>query len=230
MANRMVKVLTAAGLLYAARRYFRDWGTTKEESTSVLPGDHLLGSPVLQATEGVWIEAAAEQVWPWLVQMGQDRGGLYSFEALENALGLDYRNADRIHPEWQDLAVGDPVGLVPRGWLGLRDGVKMTVAAIDAPRSIVLRAAPPQLPWEMVWSFHLLPRWEDRCRLLIRSRLALRHPGEVALAELAGPARAFVTRGMLLGIKRRLERGAAAGGPGTLGPNAEAGAPRTNEP
>ncbi|BBX18500.1 SRPBCC family protein [Mycolicibacterium duvalii] len=230
MVNRMVKVLTAAGLLYAARRYFRDWGTTKEESTSVLPGDHLLAAPVLQATEGVWIEAAAEQVWPWLVQMGQDRGGLYSFEALENALGLDYRNADRIHPEWQDLAVGDPVRLVPRGWLGLRHGVEMTVAAIDAPHSIVLRAAPPQLPWEMVWSFHLLPHWEDRCRLLIRSRLALRHPGEVAFAELAGPARAFVTRGMLLGVKRRVELGAAGGGPGTLGPNAAAGVPRTNEP
>lgn len=225
----MVKVLTAVGLLYAARRYFRDWGTTKEESGGVLAGDELVGSPVLQATEGVWIEAAAEEVWPWLVQMGQDRGGLYSFEALENALGLEYRNADRIHPEWQNLAVGDSVRLVPRGWLGLRRGVEMTVTQVDPPHSIVLRAAPPDLPWEMVWSFHLLPRWEDRCRLLIRSRLALRHPGEVAFAELVGPARAFVTRGMLLGIKRRAELFPDIGVPGTFGPNAASSSPRTNE-
>ncbi|UXA18984.1 SRPBCC family protein [Mycobacterium sp. SMC-4] len=220
MANRVLKVLTVAGLLYGARRYFRDWGTTKEESGATLAGDELVAAPVLQATEGVWIEAPAEQVWPWLVQMGQDRGGLYSFEVLENAVGLQYRNADRIHHEWQDLAVGDSVRLVPRGWLGLTDGVELTVTAITAPESIVLHAAPPRLPWEMVWSFHLLPRWEDRCRLLIRSRLALRHPGEVALAELAGPARAFVTRGMLLGIKRRAERSAERVAPRTFGPNA----------
>ncbi|ABM12210.1 MULTISPECIES: SRPBCC family protein [Mycolicibacterium] len=205
MANRTVKILASAGLMYAARRYFRDWGTTKDESGGTLPGDELLSPPVLQATEGVTIDAPAELVWPWLVQMGQDRGGLYSFEFMENALGLRYRNADRIHPEWQHLDVGDTVRLVPPGWLGLPRGVVMTVSEIAAPSLIVLRAAPPGLPWEMVWSFHLLPHWEDRCRLLIRSRLGLRHPGEFVLAEIVGPARAFVTRGMLLGIKRRAQ-------------------------
>ncbi|MBV5242527.1 SRPBCC family protein [Mycolicibacterium sp. PAM1] len=206
MTKRMIRAAVAAAALYGARRYFRDWGTTKGESASVLAGDELLGPPVLQATEGVSIDAPVDAVWPWVVQIGQDRGGLYSFETLENAAGLDYHNADAIHPEWQHLAVGDSVRLVPRKWFGLADGVEMTVARMTAPQSIVLRAAPPGLPWEMVWSFHLIPRVDDQCRLLIRSRLALRHPGEVVAAELVGPARAFVTRGILLGIKRRAEK------------------------
>jgi hypothetical protein len=59
-----------------------------------------------------------------------------------------------------------------------------------------------------VWSFHLIPHWDDRCRLLVRTRTRLHHPGEVLAAELAGPANAFMTRGMLLGVKRRAERNA----------------------
>lgn len=206
MTDRLVTMLAAAGLLYAARRYFRDWGTTKAESGDALPGDELVRPPVLQATEGVWIDAPPEQVWPWLVQMGQDRGGLYSFEKIENLVGLRYRNADAVHPEWQQLAVGDAIRLVPRRWLGLTDGVTLRVADIAEGRAIVLRTDPAQGNWDLVWSFHLVPHGDDRCRLLIRSRLALRHPGEVMFGELIGPARALVTRGMLIGIKRRAER------------------------
>ncbi len=204
MRNTIVKALAAGAFLYAARRYFRDWGTTKAESSDEMPGDCLFSPPVLQATEAVWINAPAEKVWPWLVQMGQDRGGLYSFGKLENAVGMDYHNADCIHPQWQHLAVGDAVRLVPKGWFGLADGVELRVVDIAEGQSIVLRAQ-RQMPWDVVWSFHVFPHWDDRCRLLIRSRLALRHPAEVLVAELIGPARAFVTRGMLLGIKRRVE-------------------------
>lgn len=201
----MAKILAAGAVLYAARRYFRDWGTTKDEAEGHLLGDGLVAPPVLQATEGVWIDAPADQVWPWLVQMGQDRGGLYTFERLENVLALRYHNADSVHPDWQQLAVGDVVRLVPKGWLGLAEGIELTVADVVTGESIVLTTEAPRTPWKLVWSFHLVPRWDDRCRLLIRSRLALRHPGEVVLGELLGPARAFITRGMLIGIKRRVE-------------------------
>ncbi|MCV7268297.1 hypothetical protein [Mycolicibacterium doricum] len=211
MRSDVVKVGAVAALLYAARRYFRDWGTTKAESASHLPGDGLVHPPVLQATEAVSIEAPAESTWPWLVQMGQDRGGLYSYERLENTLGLRYRNADQVHDEWQHLAVGDPVRLAPKGWLWLEDGIEMRVAELVEGKTVVLFAEPPGVPWTMVWSFHLMPRGVDRCRLLIRSRLGLRHPGEVMLAELFGPARAMLTRGMLLGIKRRAESHRQAG-------------------
>ncbi len=206
MTHRLVTTLAAAGVLYAARRYFRDWGTTESESCDALPGDELVRAPMLQATEGVSIDAPVEQVWPWLVQMGQDRGGLYSFERIENLVGLQYRNADAVHPEWQHLAVGDTVRLVPERWLGLADGVALRVVDIAAGSTVVLRADAARRAWEVVWSFHLVPRGDDRCRLLIRSRLALRHPGEVVFAEMCGPGRALVTRGMLIGIKRRAER------------------------
>lgn len=205
MLNKTAMAVAVAGSLYAARRYFRDWGTTKGEAGEKLAGDDLLSPPVLQATEAVWIDAPADEVWPWLVQMGQDRGGLYSFEVLEDLVGLRYHNVDTLHPEWQHLAVGDAVRLVPKGWLGLTEGVEMQVVEVVQPETIVLRTRKPQLPWDAVWSFHLVAQWEDRCRLLVRSRLALRRPGEVLLAEMAGPARALVTRGMLLGIKRRAE-------------------------
>ncbi|HUO40831.1 MAG TPA: SRPBCC family protein, partial [Mycobacterium sp.] len=143
-------------------------------------------------------------VWPWLVQIGQDRGGVYSFQALENLVGLRYRNADRIHPEWQRLAPGDVVRLVPKGWMGLRDGVVLPVAQVVPDQEIVLYGRRPDLPWDTVWSFHIVPHWRDRCRLLVRTRTRLRHPGEVLGLEAAGPVTALLTRGMLLGIKRRV--------------------------
>ena len=121
--------------------------------------------PNVQTTEGVWIDAPASAVWPWLVQMGQDRGGLYSYQTLENFVGLDYHNADRIHPEWQHLAPGDVMRLAPKGWFGLRDGIVTTVVDVTEQQSIVLRMTPPEHLLDAVWSFHLIPHWEDRCRL-----------------------------------------------------------------
>ncbi len=202
-ARQIALAAGATMLLYGARRYFRNWGTTKEECRMRLPGDELVRTPVLQTTEAVWIERSATMVWPWLLQMGQDRGGLYSYEPLENSVGLHHRNADRIHPEWQHLEPGDVVRLSPRGWLGFRDGIALTVAEVLEAQAIVLHVAPPSLPWETVWSFHLIPHWEDRCRLVVRTRVGLRHPGEVVLAEMASPVTALMTRGMLRGIRRR---------------------------
>jgi hypothetical protein len=205
MATKLTRAAAAAALLYAARRYYRNWGTTKEECRMRLQGDELVGNPFDQTTEGIWINASASSVWPWLVQMGQDRGGLYSYETLENFVGLDYQNADRVHPEWQHLAPGDQIRLAPKGWMGVRKGLAMHVLDVIDQQCIVLGAASAGQPSDVVWSFHLIPHWEDRCRLLIRTRTRLRHPGEVIITELLGPAKAFLTRGILLGIKRRAE-------------------------
>lgn len=201
----MVRLGLLGACLYAARRYYRNWGATKEECKMALPGDELVKAPAVQTTEAVSIDASVDEVWPWLVQMGQDRGGLYSFEALENLIRLRFRNAHRIHPEWQRLDVGDAVRLAPEGWMGLRDGVVLRVADLVPKQRIVLRARPPELPWDSVWSFHVMPHWEDRCRLVIRRRAGMRHPGEVLAVEFAGPVTALLTRGMLTGIKRRAE-------------------------
>lgn len=192
--------------MLAARRYYRNWGTTKEECEKVLPGDELVEQPAVQTTEGIWIDASAAEVWPWLVQMGHDRGGMYSYEKLENLVGIRHRNADRIHPEWQRLAVGDVIRLAPRGWMGLPEGIALPVVQLTEGESIVLRLQPPAVPLDGVWSFHVVPHWEDRCRLLVRTRSRMRAPGEALGAEAAGPVMALMTRGMLIGIKRRVEQ------------------------
>jgi len=193
----------ASAGLYAARQYFRNWGTTKEECETPLPGDELVGQPAVQTTEGIWIEAPASDVWPWLVQMGHDRAGMYSYEKLENLAGIKHRNADRIHPEWQHLALGDEIRLIPRGWMGLSDGLAMPVAQLVEGETIVLQM---QSPLDGVWSFHVIPRWEDRCRLLVRTRMRMRVPGEAVGAEAISPVMSLMTRGMLLGIKKRVEQ------------------------
>lgn len=141
-----------------------------------LPGDALVGDPAVQTTEALCVDAPAAAVWPWLVQMGQDRAGLYGCETLKSLAGLRYHDTYRVHPEWQHRAVGDVVRLAPEGWMGLADGVTMSVAEIVPEKLLVLHATRPDLRWNAVWSFHLLPHWEDRVRLLTRARIALRHP------------------------------------------------------
>jgi hypothetical protein len=205
MKYNVVRLVLIVAGLYAARRYYRNWGATKEECSTRLPGDELVGASVVQTTEAVTIDAPASSVWRWLVQMGQDRGGFYNFQPLEDLIGLRCRNADRLHPEWQRLDVGDVVRFAPGGWVGLRNGVALRVVDVVFEERIVLRAAPSELPWEAVWSFHIVPHWEDRCRLIIRRRAGMRYPGEVLAAELAGPFMALLTRGTLTGLKRRAE-------------------------
>lgn len=201
----ITQLAALTAVLYAARRYYRNWGTSKEECQVRLPGDELVGDPVIQVTEAAWIDAPPSAIWPWLLQMGQDRGGLYSYQALENVIGLRVHNADRVHPEWQQLAVGDALRLTPKGWMGLQDGLSLRVDAITPERSIVLRATSPNLP-KAVCSFHLQPHWATHTRLLARVRVGLRHPGEVVAVEVARPAITLMTRGVLLGIKRRVQR------------------------
>lgn len=195
--------LTVSAL--AARRYFRNWGATRAECATALPRDELIPDPAVVTTQAVWVEATPAEIWPWLVQLGQDRAGMYSYEALENLIGLDIHNADRIHDEWQSLAPGDVVRLVPKGWLGVADGVAMPVAAVLPEKAIVLREQPPDMPWNAVWSFHIVPHWEDRCRLIARSRLQRQGVAGVITAELGSPVTSLMTRKMLLGIKDRVE-------------------------
>ena len=96
--------------------------------------------------------------------------------------------------------------LAPEGWLGLSDGLTLRVTEIVPKKYIVLSGTRPDLRGNAVLSFHLQPHWEDRVRLLTRARIALRHPGEVFAMELVRPMIALSTRGLLLGIKHRVER------------------------
>jgi hypothetical protein len=195
----------ALAALGAARRYYRNWGSTKDECQLPLPGDELLATSSMQLTDAVSIDRCTAQVWPWLLQLGQDRAGLFSYETLENLSRLRRRSIDDVRPEWR-LVPGDVIRLTPRGSLGLPDGVALTVTAVIDGLGIVLRAEPPELPCSVVWSFHLLPRGADRSRLLVRTRIAFSHPGshprDVVMTEAAGLLAMLMTRTVLLGIRR----------------------------
>src|SRR5919106_317233 len=89
------------------RPWHERWGATDEELSLPLPGDELIAEPAGQTTRGITIDAAPEDVWPWVIQIGADRGGFYSYDWLENLFGLDIHSADEVVPEWQQRAVGD---------------------------------------------------------------------------------------------------------------------------
>jgi hypothetical protein len=195
------------GLARAARQV-RNWGATDDEQATELPGDELVPGEASVTTSAVSVDAPAAEVWRWLVQIGQDRGGLYSYDWLENILGLHIHSTRQIREEWQHLAPGDQVRLVPKGWLGLPEGLALPVARVDPGRAIVLREQLPQQPWDAIWSFHVHPLGPDRSRLLSRSRSAPVEGAARLAAPVMEPVTLAMTRKMLLGIKQRAEAAA----------------------
>jgi hypothetical protein len=195
-----------------AGRNLRNWGATAAEQQMTLPGDEFVPDPADVITRAVTVNAPAEDAWRWLIQIGQNRGGMYSYDWLENLLGLRIHSAREIRAGWQQLAVGDQVCLVRPGWLGLKAGFSLPVARIEPGRAIVLREQPPAQPWDAIWSFHLLPGDSRHCRLLARSRGARQH-GPARIAGYAmDPVTLLMTRKMLLGIKERAEATARSAG------------------
>jgi hypothetical protein len=211
MGKRWLVAIGATGAALAARSAWRNWGATADERLMALPGDELVPEPASTTTQAVTVLAPPSEVWRWLVQIGQDRGGLYSYDWMDNLIGLRIHSADEVRDEWQHLAVGDRVRLIPPGWMGLADGYSLPVAHVEPERSIVLRQEPPEHPWNAIWSFTILPDpdWPDRCRLVSRSRDEQR-PGlgaamQRALTAAFDPITLVMTRRMLLGIKERAE-------------------------
>src|SRR5271157_86814 len=105
----------AAGLLYVlvVRRWLLGWGASPAELAKRLPGDAFLPEASSTCTRAITINAPPDRVWPWIAQMGQGRGGFYSYDFLENLAGCDIHSADRVVPGWQDIKIGDTVKLAP---------------------------------------------------------------------------------------------------------------------
>ena len=209
----VLPVVAGIGTLLWWGHRARNWGATAEECRVTYPGDELIPEPAGTTTRAVSIAAPAEEVWRWLVQIGQGRGGMYSYDRLENLLGLDIHSAEEIRPEWQDLAVGDRVILVRSGWMGMKEGYSLPVARVDPGQAIVLRQAPPEHPWNAVWTFAVVPQGPGACRLISHDRAARREGLAGRLEAVAGslmePVTTVMTRRMLLGIKERAERPAS---------------------
>ena len=180
------------------RPWYSRWGATKSEINNSLPGDEFVPEPNMVNTRAITIAAPAEAVWPWLVQMGQGRGGLYSYERLENLVGCDMHNADRILPEYQELIVGDMVRLSKGD-----EGPHFVVTAVHPQYAIILGGNNPPTSW----AFVLEPLDENRTRLLIRFREDFEPTlGNIIMWRgLVDPIHFVMERKMLQGIKRRAE-------------------------
>jgi hypothetical protein len=132
----LVTLAAVAALTYTlARPWVSTWGATEEEAQGMLPGDEVGPPAQIQSTRPITIDAPAEEVWPWLVQIGWGRAGFYSYNWIENLMGADLHNADRIHPEWQNLKVGDEVWMAPPA--RYEDISKLVVAEIQPNRALV---------------------------------------------------------------------------------------------
>jgi hypothetical protein len=211
--RRVTPLLLAATAGYAgyrAVRWMNHWGASEDEIGAPYPGDELIDSPADQGTMAVTIAAPPERIWSWLVQIGQDRGGMYSYDGLEQAIGLDIHSATAINPAWQHLEAGDRVQVVPPGWGPLPDGYAFEVSLADPPHTLVLRQGPPDHPWNGVWTFAIRPVGPNLCRLISRTRTQ-RKPGigEAvlrAMTSLGVPITWLMTRKMLLTLKERAEQ------------------------
>ena len=185
--------------LLAVRPWHLRWGATEDETRRTLPGDELVAHPAWESTRAVTIQAPASEIWPWLVQMGQGRGGLYTYDWLENLAGLDIHSADRIIPELQHLEIGDSVGFSAEG--------EPKVAAIEPNRLLTLHISS-----NFSWAFVLEKPDERTTRLILRSRIDAKPRQLFALAySLFVELPHFIMeRKMLLGIKERAESGQPA--------------------
>ena len=109
----LLLVVLAVSYWLPIRRWFGRWGTTPADLSRVMSGDTAIVNPTYAATLAITVNARPEDIWPWLVQMGYQRGGLYSYDWLDRLFGyLDGPSANHILPEFQQLAVGDeiPIG------------------------------------------------------------------------------------------------------------------------
>jgi hypothetical protein len=191
------------------RPWFLHWGASPDEVGMTLPGDEINPGVHGGATRAITIHAPAAQVWPWLVQLGQGRGGLYSYEDLENLFGCQMHNVESILPELQDLAVGDVVRLGPAE--GFTEQLPFyTVVDLQPGRALVLRATDP-LSGELldgVWAFILLPAEDGSTRLVIRSRnAAVEPPAEAVINRMVEPVH-FLMEHKMMDTLRRLAEGA----------------------
>jgi proline iminopeptidase len=188
-------------------------GATDEEVQSDYPGTDLIPNGHRGATMAVTIDAPPSAVWPWLVQMGCDRGGWYSWDRLDNA-GVS--SAERIHPEWQDVAAGDRMLSTPSG------ATWFEVAALEPERFLALRAPidlhggrpfdtkglRPRLYNDSVWCFQLKELPGHRTRLVVSGYAAQRPRALLAIADLLfwEPAHWIMQRRQFANLRRRTER------------------------
>lgn len=207
LASTLAAILSA--FLMVVRPWYLRWGATEAETRRALPGDEIIPDAAGQETRAITIHAPAHEVWPWVAQLGQDRGGFYSFDLLENLAGCEMPATDRLYPELQSWVVGDKLWMYPprkaggAGFATLRTYVPGRVLGFGAR----LFGTPLSAAENGSWSFVLEPQGAFTTRLLVRGRSA---PGRSALwaaldRMVFEPAHFVMERRMLTTLKEHAE-------------------------
>jgi hypothetical protein len=186
-------------LALSARTRLLRWGATDEEIAGPQPGDDLI-SACVTATRAITIRRTPDAIWPWIAQLGQGRGGFYSYDSLENLLGFDIHSAERVVPEWQQLEVGDEVRLAAT--------VGLKAAIVDPGRALVLEGSLPiarRPPFDSTWAFILSGQPDGTTRLLSRERYGYKRWWAPLVVEPTQAISFVMSRKMLLGIRDRAE-------------------------
>ena len=176
-----------------------DWGSTPVERRARLPGDDLIPDAACVTTRAVTIQAPASAVWPWVVQMGQDRAGFYTHNWVERLLRSGIPDVHEIHPGWQQLEAGDlmrtnrDIAGKPMGW---------PVLAVDPGRSIVVRSI--SLPVG-TYAFVLQRLDDTSTRFIVRDRAAWRRRERLFKVLVYEPLHAYMETGLLTGLRQRAE-------------------------
>lgn len=217
MLNAAAGGALAAAYIGLIRPRMLRWGASRSDVERNWPGDEYCRHPAHQATRAIAIDAPAAAVWPWILQIGQDRGGFYSYSALENLVGCDMPDVDWIVPEWQQRAVGDIIWMAPRERYAGK--ARMLVAWLEPERAMTLIM--PEDAEEVatggearhgLWSFLLDPIDDHSCRLVMRSR-AGREPfgGPLGQWLFFEPAHFVMERAMMFKIRDLAEARYSAG-------------------
>ena len=190
-------------------------GGHRRRAGAAAAGRRPRGRARVQVTRAITIDAEPEDVWPWLVQIGADRAGFYSYDWLENLFGLGIHSADEVVEEWQDLGVGDVVRANRAGTGGwyvvdLRPGEALVLQTANLAEGRPLRRD-EQLKWEFLWTFALRPASGGGTRLLVRERTGFDSALTEAMLAPVGLVSFVMTRRMMLGIKARAEAGLTVG-------------------
>jgi hypothetical protein len=200
-------VATAALAVVYLRRvepWFRRWGATDEEVGGSFPVDDLVEPGAKRTTRAITVDAPLHEVWPWLVQIGQDRAGFYSYTWLENLVGAEMRNTAMVHPEWQERFTGDSVWLASQRRYG--DRGRQVAALVKVMHALVL-VSPED--WDRLqrgerargaWGFFLEPRGDDTTRFVIRSS------GGPVGTHLFDAIHFLMEQKMMRGLRHRAER------------------------
>jgi hypothetical protein len=187
------------------------WGASQAELTMTLPGDEVVPNPMYRSTRAITINAPVENVWPWIAQLGQDRGGFYSYTWIENIMLADIHNAAITNPEWLTRQEGELLPLAPRGYpLGL---VKRKEGGIG-PR--IRRFVPDQAMVLEGWgSFVLRPAGGEKTRFIVRDPTpSMSFPLRLLWTVFFEPGHFAMERQMMKGIKVRAENRLGSGSVG----------------